>query len=89
MNMYKLKSKFPFRCCGSIYLNSSILELKEQVVFHSCSQKQQPASSACFDLEWQVEGVDILEGLYGAEAVPKVGLWEENERCVRFAFKEI
>lgn len=34
-----------------IYLNSFILELKEQVVFHSCSQKQQPASPARFNLE--------------------------------------
>lgn len=35
----------------NIYLDFSILELKEQVVFHSCSQKQQPASPACFNLE--------------------------------------
>lgn len=69
-----------------MYLNSSILELKEQVIFHPCSQKQQPTSSACFDLEWQLEGGDILEGLYGAEAIPKVGFWGEKERCIVLAF---
>lgn len=71
----------------NIYLNSSILELKEQVVFHSCSQKEQPASPTCFNLERQVEGVDVLEGLYGAEAVPKIGFCGDDERCFILAFK--
>lgn len=76
-----------YRLCFYIYLNSSVQKLKEQVVFHSCSQKQQPASPACFNLEWQVEGVDILEGLYGAEAVPKIGFWGDDERYSKVTFK--
>lgn len=69
-----------------MYLNSSILELKEQVIFHSCSQKQQPTLPTCFDLEWQLEGGDILDRLDGAEAVPKVGFWGEKERCIVLDF---
>lgn len=63
-----------------IHLYFPILQLKEQVVLLPCSQEQQPAAPTRLDLQRQVEGGDILEGLYIAVAVPKVGYCEEEKK---------